>query len=97
MTTRRRFLTGLLSAPAVITTPGLLMPVRAWGEANPDFLQLGANYPKFASWVHAKVLAGLQRDFVLYGTAFTMVDGNGAHEVEIARYSPLEVFDAQTP
>ena len=27
---RRGFIAGLLSAPAVITTPGLLMPVRAW-------------------------------------------------------------------
>lgn len=29
---RRGFLTGLLYTPAVITTPGLLMPVRAWVE-----------------------------------------------------------------
>jgi hypothetical protein len=27
--TRRRFLTGLVAAPIVITTPGLLMPVKA--------------------------------------------------------------------
>jgi hypothetical protein len=30
---RRRFLLGALSAPAVITTPGLLMPVKAWPAA----------------------------------------------------------------
>lgn len=29
---RRGFLTGLLASPAVITTPGLLMPVKAWAE-----------------------------------------------------------------
>lgn len=28
MLTRRSFITGLVAAPAVITTPGLLMPVR---------------------------------------------------------------------
>jgi len=47
MTTRRRFLTGLLSAPAVITTPGLLMSVSAWIEPNGDFLRWGYNQPEF--------------------------------------------------
>ncbi len=32
---RRGFLTGLLASPAVITTPGLLMPVKAWSETWP--------------------------------------------------------------
>lgn len=31
---RRGFLGGLLAAPAVITTSGLLMPVRAWAETD---------------------------------------------------------------
>lgn len=30
---RRGFISGLLAAPAVITTPGLLMPVRAWPQS----------------------------------------------------------------
>ena len=48
---RRGFLGGLLAAPAVIVTPGLLMPVKAWIEPNPDFLRMGHNplseWPQF--------------------------------------------------
>ena len=32
--TRRNFLLQSIAAPAVITTPGLLMPVRSWYEPN---------------------------------------------------------------
>ena len=39
---RRSFLTGLLAAPAVVLTPGLLMPVRAWDE-SPVFLGDGVH------------------------------------------------------
>lgn len=42
MTTRRNFLTGLIAAPAVITTPGLLMPVKAW--VNTTMLEWWAKY-----------------------------------------------------
>lgn len=52
---RRGFLTGLLAAPAVITTPGLLMPVRAWAEpvlGNSDFVGVDwAFYPNAPSTV----------------------------------------------
>ena len=37
---RRRFLAGLLSTPAVITTPGLLMPVRAWPTLYPYQIEM---------------------------------------------------------
>jgi hypothetical protein len=50
---RRSFLTGLIAAPAVILTPGLLMPVRTqrilhpvWG---PHLYQV--NFYKNGSWV----------------------------------------------
>lgn len=55
MVNRRGFLTGLLAAPAVITTPGLLMPVRAWAEpvlGNPDFVAIDwVLYPNASSTV----------------------------------------------
>lgn len=35
---RRGFLTGLLAAPVVITTPGLLMPVRSLALPEPVFI-----------------------------------------------------------
>ena len=44
MTSRRAFLVGLtsaLAAPAIIRTPGLLMPVRKLAEPTMDYLDLG--------------------------------------------------------
>jgi hypothetical protein len=57
---RRGFLTGLLTAPAIIRTPGLLMPIRPWmdDDFTTDDLRVVVNYgplpslydPEFA-WV----------------------------------------------
>jgi hypothetical protein len=35
---RRHLLTGLIAAPAVILTPGLLMPVKAWKPSKPKIV-----------------------------------------------------------
>jgi hypothetical protein len=40
---RRGFLTGLIAAPAVILTPGLLMPVRKWIEPAGNFVKFFKN------------------------------------------------------
>lgn len=49
---RRTFLTGLIAAPIVITTPGLLMPVKALTPAPGLLLKYepGDNYPGYEAW-----------------------------------------------
>jgi hypothetical protein len=42
--TRRRFISGLLAAPVVITTPGLLMPVRKLIEPHVVSLTFNFDY-----------------------------------------------------
>lgn len=75
---RRRFLTNLLSAPAVITTPGLLMPVKAWVGpvlGNPDFLTFDAGcFPNAPSTVVRFVNCSFS--------------GNVSHVVAVARGGP---------
>lgn len=78
---RRGFLTGLLSAPAVITTPGLLMPVRAWVE--PETITLTVN--------------GLHRDdyaavFDCSGRSLNEIYGWASHEIRKFETRPVLVM-----
>ena len=58
---RRQFLTTILAAPAVITTPGLLMPVRGWVD-DPKTFQISVYGKNFVLEQVHRFPAGITED-----------------------------------
>jgi hypothetical protein len=95
MISKRNFLWGLVSAPAVIVTPGLLMPVKAWIEpAGKWYMEVtGPFLPPLDRW-------GADINFVEgdtfsvehaegYSVRWTCVGSGVMHEAEFSRPSIL--------
>lgn len=73
MIQRRGFLLGLLAAPAIIRTPGLLMPIKPLGWRHSGAIYWGDLAPPEMIAQMVKAMQAMHEDTLRYGVGYMRI------------------------